>query len=74
MEGKWNFDSDNRQKWNGTPTISPALYFTHDQIDLDVIALVKAEFQDHIGQIDPSTGQLHVNRHFKPLIILSNIN
>ena len=50
--GKWNFDSDNRQKWNGTPAIPPTLDFTHDQIDLDVIALVKAEFQDHIGQID----------------------
>lgn len=50
--GKWNYDIENRQAWNAQDSIPVALEFDRDQIDLDVIELVKAEFQDHIGQIN----------------------
>ena len=50
--GRWNYDTENRQAWNKNDPIPSALQFDRDQIDLDVIELVKTEFKEHIGQIN----------------------
>ncbi|ENW09204.1 hypothetical protein F930_03698 [Acinetobacter pittii ANC 3678] len=42
--GQWNFDQANRKAWSGNPPLPPKLTFEHDQIDIDVIQLVKKEF------------------------------
>jgi deoxyribodipyrimidine photolyase-related protein len=50
--GQWNFDQANRKAWTGEPPLISALVFERDQIDQDVIELVKKEFAHHIGNIE----------------------
>ena len=50
--GQWNFDSNNRQPYKGKTPLPPALTFERDDIDEDVLALVKEEFADHIGTLE----------------------
>ncbi|OTL18786.1 cryptochrome/photolyase family protein [Acinetobacter pittii] len=50
--GQWNFDQANRKAWLGNPSLPSKLAFEHDQIDIDVIQLVKKEFSQHIGNIN----------------------
>ena len=50
--GQWNFDQANRKAWLGKPPLPTPLTFEHDQIDLNVIQLVKTEFSQHIGNIE----------------------
>ncbi|WOE32438.1 MULTISPECIES: cryptochrome/photolyase family protein [unclassified Acinetobacter] len=49
---QWNYDHVNRKAWSGTPPLIARLKFKRDQIDLDVIALVKHHFPHHIGQLE----------------------
>lgn len=51
--GQWNFDQANRKAWSGKPPLTSPLVFERDQIDQDVIELVKKEFSQHIGSIEP---------------------
>ena len=48
---QWNYDSANRKAWLGSPPLPPQLNFERDQIDLDVLALVKREFCQHSGSL-----------------------
>ena len=48
---QWNYDSANRKTWSGKPSLPTLLQFELDQIDLDVIELVRCEFPQHIGDI-----------------------
>lgn len=50
--GKWNYDSENRKRWSGQPALPPSLTFIQDQIDRDVMKLVKTEFAHHPGKIE----------------------
>lgn len=50
--GQWNYDADNRKRWDGeTPFPNPP-QFSRDDIDNEVIDLVKTHFSNHIGNID----------------------
>lgn len=51
--GRWNFDSDNRARYDGTPACPTALHFTPDPITRDVIDLVKQTFAHHFGDPEP---------------------
>ncbi|WP_419811726.1 cryptochrome/photolyase family protein [Bacterioplanoides sp.] len=53
---QWNFDADNRKRYQGeshgdTP-LPVRISHQRDQIDHDVIALVKQEFADHPGTLE----------------------
>jgi len=53
--GQWNYDADNRKKWDGkTPFPNPPT-FERDDIDREVIKLVEENFDDHPG----SLGEFH---------------
>jgi deoxyribodipyrimidine photolyase-related protein len=50
--GQWNYDADNRKKWDGkTPFPNPPV-FKRDDIDREVIKLVEENFDDHPGSLD----------------------
>ena len=49
--GQWNFDADNRKKYDGSPSIPALPAFNRDDIDDEVIALVNTQFADHPGQL-----------------------
>ena len=49
---QWNYDADNRKKWDGkTPFPNPPT-FERDDIDREVIKLVEENFDDHPGSLD----------------------
>jgi deoxyribodipyrimidine photolyase-related protein len=50
--GKWNFDSDNRQKLPANFTPPEPTTFKPDAITKSVVELVKTEFSDHFGDIE----------------------
>jgi len=50
--GHWNFDADNRRKWNGKPTAPAPFRVEPDAITRDVIDLVEQHFPDHFGTTD----------------------
>lgn len=50
--GKWNYDSQNREKTPKDIAIPKPTSFAPDDITCDVIALVKREFADHFGDVD----------------------
>jgi len=58
--GRWNFDSDNRARYQGDPPCPTALRFAPDAITQQVTNLVKTEFKDHFG--DPEHFALAVTR------------
>ena len=51
--GKWNYDHDNRKPAPDEVTHDGPLRFEPDQITRDVIALVKARFDNHFGDLEP---------------------
>lgn len=52
LNGKWNFDHENRQAMPSMVKIKPLIKFTHDQILLEVIELVKNKFNKNFGNTD----------------------
>lgn len=52
--GGWNYDHDNRQPLGrqGPQALVPPPGFTPDAITLEVLALVKAQFADHPGELE----------------------
>ena len=51
--GQWNYDSDNRQRYDGTPPCPPRFVVEPDDITRDVITLVKDRFDHHFGDAEP---------------------
>lgn len=51
--GKWNFDSDNREKFGkgGAPRIPPPIRFQPDALTREVIDMVEKRFADHPGSL-----------------------
>ncbi|WP_370292838.1 cryptochrome/photolyase family protein [Thalassolituus sp.] len=49
--GQWNFDSDNRKRWDGKTPFPEAPVFSRDDIDRDVLALVREHFSHHTGNL-----------------------
>lgn len=68
--GQWNFDSDNRHRYDNAVPILPPLPLPQDDIDREVLALVAREFPQHAGQLasfnwaTTRTGALAVLAHF----------
>lgn len=52
LGGQWNFDADNRKRWNGSPAFPAPPVFERDAIDHEVLALVAREFASHPGSLD----------------------
>ncbi len=52
--GRWNFDADNRAAFGpaGPDAVPQAARFAPDAITREVLALVRARFADHPGQLD----------------------
>jgi deoxyribodipyrimidine photolyase-related protein len=52
--GQWNFDADNREAFGaaGPGAVPPRTAFEPDAVTREVIALVKARFAHHPGQLD----------------------
>lgn len=51
--GRWNYDSENRARYDGTPPCPAPLHFPPDAMTNEVIALVKQHFSDHFGDPEP---------------------
>jgi deoxyribodipyrimidine photolyase-related protein len=49
--GQWNFDAENRRKWNGKPPAAAPMRFSPDAITREVLELVARNF-DGFGQLD----------------------
>lgn len=47
--GQWNFDSDNRRKWNGKPPAPAPFRVEPDKTTQAVIDLVNEHFSEHFG-------------------------
>jgi deoxyribodipyrimidine photolyase-related protein len=54
LGGQWNFDADNRESFGagGPGKVPPRSRFEPDALTRDVIALVRARFAHHPGQLD----------------------
>ncbi|MEM7719389.1 MAG: cryptochrome/photolyase family protein [Pseudomonadota bacterium] len=53
VEGKWNFDHDNRKPAPGSVDFSGPLRFTPDEITEEVLSLVETRFGDNFGTLRP---------------------
>lgn len=68
--GQWNFDSENRNRYDQAVPILPPLELPKDDIDRAVLALVAREFTQHAGQLETfnwattRAGALLVLAHF----------
>lgn len=51
--GKWNYDSQNRNRLPDTQAVPKVHSFEPDAITKDVLALVENEFSDHFGDLYP---------------------
>ncbi len=51
--GQWNFDAENRKKLPADLVPPDRIGFPPDRITQDVIALVRARFSDHFGDLEP---------------------
>jgi deoxyribodipyrimidine photolyase-related protein len=51
--GRWNFDSENRSRYEGEPPCPAPLHFAPDAITREVIVLVKRTFPQHFGEPGP---------------------
>ena len=51
--GQWNFDAENRKKLPADLVPPDRIGFPPDRITQDVIALVRARFPDHFGELEP---------------------
>ena len=54
MGGKFSFDAENRLPWKGDPETQADINFEIDQIDLEVMELVRSKFANHPGDCDLS--------------------
>ena len=52
IEGRWNFDAENRKPLPRSVEAPPAPHFQPDAITQDVIALVRDRFGEHFGTCD----------------------
>ena len=52
VEGRWNFDAENRKRLPSSVSAPPPPAFPPDSITQDVIALVRDRFGDHFGTCD----------------------
>ncbi len=52
IEGRWNFDAENRKRLPAGVTLPEPPHFQPDAITQDVIALVRDRFGDHFGTCD----------------------
>jgi len=52
IDGKWNFDADNRNKLPKNHSLPQPTKFAADKITAEVISLVQTEFSDHFGDIN----------------------
>jgi deoxyribodipyrimidine photolyase-related protein len=50
--GQWNFDHDNRKRLPKAQALPPRFGFAPDRVTRDVMALVRARFADHFGDLD----------------------
>ena len=50
--GQWNFDADNREKYQGEASIGP-LRFEVDAITREVLSTVGEQFGHHFGELEP---------------------
>lgn len=50
--GQWNFDHDNRKRLPKSQALPPRFGCAPDQTTQDVMALVRARFADHFGDLD----------------------
>ena len=53
VEGKWNFDHDNRKPAPGSVDFSGPMQFTPDKITDEVLALVENRFGENFGTLRP---------------------
>ena len=53
LQGKWNFDNQNRKPPIESLTPPPPVWFEPDSITLDVIQCVDEQFKDHFGDLEP---------------------
>ena len=52
LDGRWNFDAENRKRLPGKLDVPSPPRFASDCVTRDVIALVRARFSDHFGVLD----------------------
>ncbi|MCV3271442.1 cryptochrome/photolyase family protein [Roseobacter sinensis] len=53
VEGKWNFDHENRKPAPGEVAFNGPMQFTPDETVEEVLALVESRFGDHFGDLHP---------------------
>ncbi|WP_300060845.1 cryptochrome/photolyase family protein [uncultured Roseobacter sp.] len=53
VEGKWNFDHENRKPAPGEVDFNGPMQFTPDEAVEEVLALVEARFGNHFGELRP---------------------
>ncbi len=58
--GKWNYDHDNRKKWNGTPAV-PKGFPVHNEVSA-IFEEIKTSECVYIGEIKPSDFLWPINR------------
>jgi deoxyribodipyrimidine photolyase-related protein len=51
--GKYSFDADNRERWDGEPAAPPLPTFEVDDVTREVCQLVERTFGDHPGELRP---------------------
>ena len=51
--GKYSFDADNRERWDGDPPAPPLPTFEIDEVTREVCDLVERAFADHPGKLRP---------------------
>ena len=50
--GEWNYDSDNRRKWQGKPPVPAPFTVPPDAITREVMAMVETHFSHHFGSLE----------------------
>ena len=60
LEGKWNFDHENRKKWDSKRAVPPPFEFAHDARSL--VEELKSAKVKTMGRIDPSRSVWPINR------------
>lgn len=50
--GKWNYDAQNREPMPSNESVPSRNTFPHDEITLEVLALVEEHFNDHFGTLE----------------------
>ncbi|MFM7232261.1 MAG: cryptochrome/photolyase family protein, partial [bacterium] len=53
--GKFSFDAENRERWDGQPAVPEPPRFADDPVKTEVLELVETRFARHPGQLDGSS-------------------